>query len=66
MSIRRSRLAHATGIVTVVLSLAAVTSMLSTGSGQVPAASAAHADAHVFVPTGVALPSQVEEPAPTF
>ena len=65
MSVRKLRLANVTGIVTLVLSLAAVTTTMATRSPQVPAAGAAP-DAHVFVPTRVALPSRDEEPAPTF
>ena len=66
MSIRQRRIAQVSGIVTLVFSLSAATAMVSTGSRQLPIASKSQPDAHVFVPTGVALPIHDEEPAPTF
>ena len=62
---RQRRLAHVTGLLALVLSLAAVTSTMSTRGTQATATAVAH-DAHVFVPTRVALPSKDEEAAPTF
>ena len=63
MSLRQRRLAHVTGLVTLALSLAAVTSTMSARN---PQAAATATDAHVFVPTRVALPTRDEEAAPTF
>ena len=65
MSVRKLRLANVTGLVTLVLSLAAVTTTMATRSPQVSTAGAA-TEAHVFVPTRVALPSKDEDAAPTF
>ena len=64
MSIRQRRLAHVTGLVTLALSLAAVTSTMSARHPQAAAATAT--EAHVFVPTRVTLPTRDEEAAPTF
>ena len=66
MSIRQSRLAHVTGLLTLVASLAAVTATVSTRDNNAPAVGGAQFEAHVFVPTRVALPAKDEEPAPTF
>ena len=66
MSIRQRRLAHVTGLLALAASLAAVTATVSTRATSAAAADAALIEPHVFVPTRVALPSKVEEPAPTF
>jgi hypothetical protein len=66
MSIRQLRRAHVTGFVTLLVSLAVVTSALSARAPRVQAKGAAQSDAHIFVPTRVALPTKDEEAAPTF
>jgi hypothetical protein len=66
MSIRQRTIAQVAGIAVLVVSVAAVTSMPSTEGANAQATRAAKPDAHVFVPTGVALPSHDDEPAPTF